>query len=202
LSDTIDFGIGGAGAPQLLFATTGAASGSPSVGIPGGTGWTTVRVVFRVKTNRFFDDARPNGPPSATAFNSTTGAAVADAVTVSANVSGFETASQVKPRFTRTGASFVENSPSASWITTGRSPAYYGHIHNVNDLPFADPCGKLFCNLNENIIVQSNHDPDGANPAHTFHQESVNWAISPTIILHDNAGRAVVQGTPPTLRAD
>src|SRR5262249_54383130 len=65
LSDTIDFGIGGAGAPQLLFATTGAASGSPSVGIPGGTGWTTVRVVFRVKTNRFFDDARPNGSPSA-----------------------------------------------------------------------------------------------------------------------------------------
>src|SRR6185369_875587 len=118
------------------------------------------------------------------------------------NVSDFESPSQILPRFTRVGNTFSENSPAASWITTGRSPAYYGHIHNQNDLPFADPCGKLFCNLSENIIVQSNHDPEGANPAHTFHLESQNWSISPTIVLHDLAGRATAQGTPPPLRTD
>src|SRR5262249_19062774 len=204
LSDTIDFGVGGGRAPAILFARTGIVSGnSGALAIPAGASWGgTVRVVFRVKTNRFFDDAHPGFTPTPTGFNSTTGAVVIDNVNVNGNLSDFESASQVLPRFTRTGNSFAENSPSASWITTVRSPAYYGHIHNMNDLPFADPCGKLFCNLNENIIVQSNHDPDGANPAHTFHKESQNWAVSPTIVLHDNAGRAAAQGTPATIRSD
>jgi hypothetical protein len=202
LSDTIDFSLGGASAPALLFARTGVVSGnSGAIAIPGGASWSSVRVVFRVKTNRYFDDARPANAPTATGWNSTTGAVVIDNVNVNGNISDFESASQILPRFTRVGNAFTENSPSNSWITTGRSPAYYGHIHNVNDLPFADPCGKLFCNLSENILVQSNHDPDGANPAHTFHRESQNWAIHPTIVLHDLSGRAAAQGTPPTLRA-
>jgi hypothetical protein len=203
LSDTIDFGVGGPSAPAMVFATTGVVSGNSGViPLPAGASWSSVRVVFRVKTNRFFDDARPSGSPTPTGFNSTTGACVIDNVNVNGNVSDFESASQIKPRFTRAGSAFTENSPSSSWITTGRSPAYYGHIHNMNDLPFADPCGKLFCNLSENIIVQSNHDPDGANPAHTFRAESQNWAISPTMVLHDLSGRAAAQGSSPTIRTD
>jgi hypothetical protein len=203
LSDTIDFGLSGSSAPAILFAKTGVVSGnSGAIAIPAGASWSNVRVVFRVKTNRFSDDARPSFSPSATAWNSTTGAVVIDNVNVNGSLSDFESASQILPRFTRVGNAFTENSPSASWITTGRSPAYYGHIHNMNDLPFADPCGKLFCNLSQNILVQSNHDPDGANPAHTFHRESQNWACSPTIVLHDLGGRAAAQGSPPTLRTD
>jgi len=34
-------------------------------------------------------------------------------------------------------------SPSTTWITTGRPAAWYGHIHNANDLPYDDPCGGL-----------------------------------------------------------
>jgi len=201
LSDTIDFGQSGASAPALIFQMTGVSSGTASPAIPAGASWTTVRVVFRVKTNRFFDDRVPATTPSANAWNSTTGAVVLDNINVNGTLNDFESGGQIKPRFTRSGNAFVENSPSSAWITTGREPARYGHIHNMNDLPFADPCGKLFCNLSENIIVQSNHDPEGANPAHTFHLESQNWSISPTIILHDNAGRAAAQGTPAGLRS-
>ena len=81
-----------------------------------------------------------------------------DNVNMNGNLSDFESPSQILPRFTRTGNTFSENSPSASWITTGRSPAYYGHIHNMNDLPFADPCGRLFCNLSENILPTRSRD--------------------------------------------
>src|SRR5262245_49676452 len=92
LSDTIDFGVGGASAPAMLFSTTGVVSGnSGAVAIPAGASWGgTVRVVFRVKTNRFFDDARLVGVPTATAWNSTPGAVVIDKVNVNGDVTTVE----------------------------------------------------------------------------------------------------------------
>src|SRR6185369_4988883 len=132
LSDTIDFGLGGADAPRILYSMTGVSAGSSgSIALPNGASWGTIRVVFRVKTNRFFDDARPASTPTATAWNSTTGAVVIDNVNVNGVLSDFESPSQILPRFTRTGNAFSENSPSSSWITTGRPPPYYGHIHNM-----------------------------------------------------------------------
>lgn len=197
LSDTIDFGQGGADAPKILFACTGVRTGSASLALPGGASWSTVRVVFRVKTNRFFDDRAPAGTPTPTAWNSTTGAVVIDNVNVNGNVSDFETPGQILPRFTWVAeggpnAAVTENPPSSSWITTGREPARYGHIHNLGSLPFAP-----FTNTSQmagNVAVQSNHD----DPNHDFVAESQNWMISPTVCL--TGPRAADQGIPPTLR--
>src|SRR5262245_7284140 len=126
LSDTIDFGLGGANAPKLIFSITGVVSGSAAPAIPGGASWGTVRVVMRVKTNRFFDDRAPATAQVSDGWNSTTGAIVLDNINVNGSVSNFESAGQIKPRFTRTGSTFTENLPNASWITTGRQPGQYG----------------------------------------------------------------------------
>jgi hypothetical protein len=198
LSDTIDFGLSGADAPAMILSLTGVRTGFAAPAIPTNATWSTVRVVFRVKSNRFFDDTRPSGTYSATAWNSTTGAAVIDNVNVNGTISDFETPGQILPRFTWTplggpNASVTENSPANSWITTGREAARYGHIHNLGSLPF-DPSNS--CALAGNIAVQSNHD----DPNHDFVAESNNWMISPTICL--TGSRAADQGIPPTLRTE
>lgn len=197
LSDTIDFGLGGADAPKMIFAVTGVVSGSVSPAIPPGASWSTVRVVLRVKTNRFFDDRTPSG--TGVGWNSTTGAVVVDNLNVNGSLSDFEAPSQILPRFTWTplggaNASVTENSPTDSWITTGRQAPHYGHIHNLNDLPFAPLSGS--CGVSGNIAVQSNHD----DPGHVFQGETQNWMISPTICL--TGPRAADQGIPPTLRSE
>ncbi|HKA23990.1 MAG TPA: T9SS type A sorting domain-containing protein [Candidatus Eisenbacteria bacterium] len=199
LSDTIDFGLGGADAPKLIFSLTGSTAGSANIAIPGGASWQTVRVVLRVKTNRFFDDRAPASVPSASMWNSVTGAVVVDNLNVNGTLSDFETPGQIVPRFTWTpqggpDAMVTENSPSNAWITTGRQPAHYGHIHDLGSLPFAPYTNP--CELSGNIAVQSNHD----DPNHNFVGETQNWMISPTICL---AGpRAADQGIPPTLRSE
>src|SRR5262249_43639831 len=162
----------------------------------------TVRVVLRVKTNRAFDDRVPSA--NGVGWNSTTGAIVVDNLHVVSGTSDvtndFETSTQIRPRFTWTDlgggtGSTSENLPTNSWICTARAPSWYGHIHNLGDLDFQDPCGKLFCNLSENILVQSDHD-DG----HRFHKESQNWAYSPTICINSGIARGIAQGTPAGLR--
>jgi hypothetical protein len=199
LSDTIDFGLGGADAPRMIFAVTGVVAGSASPVIPAGASWGTVRVVFRVKTNRFFDDARPSSNPSPTSWNSTTGAAVIDNINVNGAISDFETPGQIVPRFDwidegNANATVTENSPSSAWITTGREPARYGHVHNLGSLPFAPFTSP--CDVSGNIAVMSNHD----DPNHDFVAESQNWIVSPTICL--SGARGADQGIPSTLRSE
>src|SRR5262245_55684145 len=201
LSDTIDFGLGGADAPQLIFSTTGVVNGSVAPALPAGASWGTVRVVFRVKTNRFFDDRAPGSTPNPTGWNSTTGAVVLDNIDVNGALSDFETPGQILPRFSWTdlgggAADITENLPVSSWITTGRQPAHYGHVENIGNLPIHDPAGGTLCNLFGNVALQSNHD----NPRHDFMGETQNWMISPTICL--TGPRAAAQGIPPTLRAE
>jgi flagellar hook capping protein FlgD len=200
LSDTIDFGLSGADAPKMILSLTGVRAGSAAPAIPGNATWSTVRVVFRVKTDRYLDDWHPgNGPVGTTTWNSTTGAIVIDNVNVNGTVSDFETPGQILPRFTWTpldgpNASVTENSPSNAWITTGREAARYGHIHNLGSLPFAPVSSG--CDLTGNIAVQSNHD----DPHHYFVAESHNLMVSPTICL--TGPRATGQGIPPTLRTE
>jgi hypothetical protein len=124
---------------------------------------------------------------------------VIDNVNVNGAVSDFETRGQILPRFTwiplgGPNASVSENSPSNSWITTGREAARYGHVHNLASLPFAPVSGG--CSLAGNIAVQSNHD----DPNHYFVAESHNIMVSPTICL--TGPRAADQGIPPTLRTE
>lgn len=190
-SDVIDFGVPGAGQPVKIFEVSGDLPRNPANGsdtlisatIPAAAWGPKVRVVFQVHTNRLGSDeaTTPGG------FNSPDGAVVLDDVNVGGVVSGFELATDIRPRV------LLDNngidtliSPSTTWISTGRPPSVYGHIHNVNDLPYDDPCGSLdgasgsrVCNLKNNVIVQSDHDAVG----HKFRRESDNWAISPTIRL-------------------
>jgi hypothetical protein len=154
---------------------------------------------LRVKTNRYWDDCHPANLPRPEAWNSTTGAVVIDNVNVNGAVSDFETPGQILPRFTwlplgGPNASVTENSPSNSWITTGREAARYGHVHNLASLPFAPVSGG--CSLAGNIAVQSNHD----DPHHYFVAESHSIMVSPTICL--TGPRAADQGIPPTLRTE
>jgi hypothetical protein len=124
---------------------------------------------------------------------------VLDNVNVKGTLSDFETPNQILPRFTWVAeggpnATVTENPPSASWITTGREPGHYGHIHNLGSLPFAPLTSD--CNMSGNVALQSNHD----DPQHAFVAETQNWMISPTICL--TGPRAADQGIPPTLRTE
>ena len=210
LSEVIDFELPGAGQPQKIYAASrrlpanraAATDTTITTSIPAGAAWgATFRVVFQVHTNRAESDLAT----SATGFNSLDGAAVIDDVNVGGSISDFEDPLSIRPRGLLGSGGFVRKvDPGTTWITTGRPPAIYGHIHNVFDLPYDDPCGGLdasgtrLCNLTGNILVQSNHD----DPGHDFFRESKNWAVSPTIVINETAPRGILQGTPPGLRSD
>ena len=205
LSEVVDFGS--SPQPQKLYSAKGrlpidrvaATDTTINVTIPTAAWGATVRVVFQVHTNR----AESDQATSATGFNSLDGAVVLDDVNVGGNISTFDAAQSIRPRVLLSQAGLeTAISPATTWITTGRPPAWYGHIHNANDLPYDDPCGGLdgsgarTCNLAGNIMVMSNHD----DASHNFYRESQNWAVSPTIVLNPSAPQGILQGTPAGLQ--
>lgn len=194
LSETLDFSLG----PQKLFAVTGYVP-ADSVGFVQASLWippaqwqwgSMVRVVFQVHTNRSVSDLATQ----AGAFNSRDGAVVLDDVLVGETMSGFETGSEIRPRMAN---GWVD--PRTAWITTGKPPASYGHVHDVWGLPYDDPLGAIgsptrACNLIDAVLVQGDHDY-----MEIFRRESSNWAISPTICL--SGPRSSLQGAPADLRS-
>jgi hypothetical protein len=186
LSEVLDFGS--ASQPVKVFADTGLSGGNVSVPLPAFGAATTVRVAFQVKTNRSVSDETFE----LSGFDSAEGAALIDDVRQNGVLlinGDFEAANAIRPRFSLPGGGVSnENSPSTFWITTGKPPAGYGHIHNVFDLPYNDPCGALgspdrLCDLIDNTLVLSNHD----DPDHAFFEESWVSAESPTIPLYDGS---------------
>ena len=155
----------------------------------------TIRIVFRVKTNRVRSDMTTG---TVTGFNSKQGAALVDEVSVDGGAAeGFETTAQVKAR------SLIANiaAPGGPWATTGRPPHDYQHIENVlaSGLAYADLCGGIgaptrICNLTGNVFLPGNHDdpnhviPSGPSP------KTENYLVgeSPTI---DLAVRTAAPGT-------
>src|SRR5688572_6099310 len=84
----------------------------------------TIRVVFRVKTNRVRADQSTG---FVTSYNSKQGAALVDEVSVDGGLAeGFETTAQVKAR------TLISNlaAPGGPWATTGRPPHQYYHVEN------------------------------------------------------------------------
>src|SRR5262245_7825760 len=147
----------------------------------------TVRIVFRVHTNRGFDDENTGNPASAYS-SGTRGAAIVDNVVVNgwAAANGdFEAANS------------INNDPAvpatAAWKSTGKPPAVYWHIHSVmpgGGLAFNDPCGSLDnpnrqCNLYGNIATPGDHDAaekdGGLFGSNT--QDRQRWFVSPTVNL-------------------
>jgi hypothetical protein len=155
----------------------------------------TIRVVFRVKTNRVRADQSTGNN---TGYNSKQGAALVDQVSVDGGpAEGFETTAQVAAR------SLIPNlsAPGGPWATTGRPPHQYLHIENVlaSGLAYEDLCGAIgaptrMCNLVGNVLVAGDHD----HPDHILHcgpspkTENYLMAESPTI---DLAVRTAAPGT-------
>ncbi len=182
-----------------IFATTGhqpadtlSATPSASVTIPGSyvdairtaTGNTggVVRLVFRVKTNRGFDDM-------GTAYNSLgRGAVQIDDVTANGNMIGdFELAEQG-------GAGSIDNrttaSPTLNWKSTGKPPAIYFHPAALADLTYNDLCGPpdaptRFCNIYGTVISAGNADDfeHVGNRSVASDREVMHGIVSPTINL-------------------
>jgi hypothetical protein len=143
-----------------------------------------VRLVFRVKTNRGFDDE--NGGNPGAAYNSgTQGAAIVD------NVS-WTGSSAADGNFEATNA--INNTISApattTWKSTGKPPAVYFHREHLSATAFDDPCGGVDdpernCNMYGNVITSSDHDlgeKDGGLFG-TNSQDRQRWFVSPTINL-------------------
>ena len=162
----------------------------------------TIRVVFRVKTNRARSDQSTS---TASGFNTKTGAALLDEVSVNGGAAeGFETTSKIKARSLIASISAV----GGDWATTGREPHQYQHIENVlaSGLAYADLCGGIgvptrICNLTGNVLLGGNHDdpnhihPSGPTPP----TENYQYAESPTVNL---AVRTAAPGTKNTQGID
>jgi hypothetical protein len=155
----------------------------------------TIRVVFRVKTNRVRSDQSTG---TVAGYNSKQGAALIDDVSVNGGAAeGFEATSKIRAR------SLISNIAAAGgeWATTGRPPHQYQHVENVlaAGLAYGDLCGGIgtptrICNLTGNVLVAGNHDdpnhiiPSGPTPP----TENYMMATSPTI---DLAVRTAAPGT-------
>ena len=165
-----------------------------------GPGGGTVRLVFRVKTNRSFDDEDYG---IAGVFTSRTrGAAIVDDVS----------ASQTGPNLVDFGdfeaVGSIDNSlgtpPTAAWKSTGKPPGIYPHVHTVDPstigaAPWNDPCSPpsftapgspyRMCNMIGNILSGGDHDR-AEKPGGVFgapDQDRARWAASPTINLMSSA---------------
>src|SRR5262245_50480847 len=135
-----------------------------------------VRIVFRVKTNRGFDDEN-GGNPGAAFDSGTRGAAIVDNVVVNgwAVANGnFEAVNSIN--------NDTAVSPTAAWKSTGKPPAPFLHRHSLSSLPFTNPATG---NLSGQVISIGDHDADekatgdyGSNLG-----ERMSGAVSPTIQL-------------------
>jgi hypothetical protein len=154
-------------------------------GVTGNGG--VARLVFRVKTNRGFDDEN-NGNPSAAFDSGTRGAAIVDNVVVNgwaASNGDFEAEDAIN--------NDLAVPTTAAWKSTGKPPSLDFHVHSVmpgNGLAYDDPCGSLDnpnrqCNLYGNVLSAGNHDEDekegGVFGSNT--QDRARWIASPTINL-------------------
>ncbi|MEO5616986.1 MAG: FlgD immunoglobulin-like domain containing protein [Candidatus Eisenbacteria bacterium] len=151
-----------------------------------------VRLVFRNKTNRGFDD---QGGSVVGAYSSGgAGAVVIDDIEVAldggayAGIGDFETPGQ------------VDNDPGVSpldaWKSTGKPPAVYHHVHSLDDLIYEDICGPVggalrICNMSGNVMSAGDHDNSeaagGLTPG-TTEVELFEGMMSPTFNLRNGGG--------------
>ncbi|TMQ71743.1 MAG: hypothetical protein E6K80_04730 [Candidatus Eisenbacteria bacterium] len=183
-----------------------------------------LRLVFRVKTNRGYDDENNGNAPCeelncAGGYTSLTrGAAIIDDVTCSgggatALSNGFESTSDVN---NSTGVP-----ATTAWKSTGKPPGAWFHVHRINEpgspLPFTDPCGAItasvrFCNMTGAVLSPGNHDlADKTGGVYgTDTQDQQKYVVSPTInLMSTGAGDyngegidAEIASRPPALWGD
>jgi hypothetical protein len=176
---------GTTGAPILVNQALASTVINPILDQDGGAGnGGRVRIVFRVKTNRGFDDEN-NGNSGFSSGGA--GAAIVDDVVISG-----PSGTLLNDGFEGTNGGFDNTTAlnaGSFWKSTGKPPATWTHIHDLDDgLPFQDPCGAItapvrLCNMGNNVITPGNHD-DQDKPGGTFgtnFQDALKWSVSPTI---------------------
>jgi hypothetical protein len=151
-----------------------------------------IRLVFRVKTNRGFDD---NDGSNAGAYTSGyQGAAQLDDVAIDlgsgpVSLGGFENASD------------IDNNPAtpatSAWKTSSKPPAAHFHVHQLSGLTYQDLCGppgsiSRICNMWGGVISMGDHDLSEAinGVMGTAEQETYEGMLSPTINLLATDGGA------------
>jgi len=189
---------GGTITPSLanLVVPSAVLSGRLGLGSAGGA----VRLVFRIKTNRGFDDE--DYALGLSGFTSQTrGAAIVDDVSVTqggpnlVHFGDFESAASIDNRTTVPA--------TAAWKSTGKPPGIYAHVHTVDPsvigaAPWNDPCSPPVladpsarnrrCNMVSNVLTGGDHD-NAEKPGGEFgapDQDRARWAASPTINLRSN----------------
>ena len=146
-------------------------------GVDGNGG--TVRLVFRVKTNRNSDDEIGYS-------SGTKGAAIVDNVLWtggSAADGDFESATSINNR--------TDVAATAAWKSTGKPPSVFFHVDQLATLDFDDQCGgqddpKRRCNMYGKVVVGGNHDAAGHKSGGNFganDQDVQRFFASPTINL-------------------
>lgn len=156
-----------------------------------------VRLVFRVHTNRGFDD-------QGTAYNSLNqGAAVLDDVTYSVSGGGGGASPAGWGTFengTGSGEGRIDNAvatdPLNAWKSTGKPPSQYPHAHALASLTYDDLCGApgdptRVCNMIGNVVSFGNHDASERVAGQTDGTaDREMWAsiFSPTIQLRSDGG--------------
>ena len=181
--------VGTTAAPITFSTNLTAAQVNNFLDADGGSGnGGRMRIVFRVKTNRGFDDENQGN----SGFSSGgSGAAIVDDVSVSGGgattlTEGFEGTNGGVDNGTGVAA-------TAAWKSTGKPPGIWFHLHSVESgggLPYEDPCGALtavarFCNMAGNVLAPGNHDlgdkTGGVFGSNTENQQK--WVVSPTMNL-------------------
>jgi len=153
-----------------------------SAGTTGQSG--KLRLVFRVHTNRTFDDA--SGSLVGAFSSGYAGAAVIDDVQYDIGA-GFVSLGNFE------AANSIDNnlSADAAWHSTGKPPGSYFHLDDVNTLVYEDICGPVTsqnrtCDLKGNVWNMGIHDLNEAstNPEPLSSEHEGFWGfISPTINL-------------------
>jgi hypothetical protein len=140
-----------------------------------------VRLVFRVHTNRGFDDEN-----SQVYSSSGAGAAQLDDVTADLG-SGPGTIGNFEGDVP---ALDIDNSSATAWHSTGKPPAVVFHPHDLASLPWADLCGpphstQSICDMGGVVVSMGDHDHlEAAGGASGTAEEEGNWGmISPTVCL-------------------
>ncbi|MGH3055602.1 MAG: hypothetical protein ACRDL7_11560, partial [Gaiellaceae bacterium] len=162
-----------------------------------------VRVVFRVHTNRGFDDENILVSTPANYNSDYMGAVEVDNVTLRRGTGGAVTLGN----FDGTGPLTFNNDPTVAalnaWKSTGKPPAVFAHVVNLNTLlgNWDDLCGGPngpynICNLWANTLSVGDYDHSerNAGAAKTPEQNGRFGCISPTINLVTPSDGMTVNG--------
>ena len=148
----------------------------------------SVRIVFRNKTNYNFDDDF-NG--STGTYNSGyMGAVQIDDVQVDGTGTGYVTIGTFEPGDPVRDNIDNTQPASAAWRSTGKPPGSYDHVADVNTLSYVDLCGPpgsplSSCNLGGHVITAGDADHNDRKVGNFGSADQEVWTLtySPTINL-------------------